>query len=299
MYIDTHTHLNLKAFEDDWREVADRAKKAEVNKMLVVGTNLESSQKAIEIAEDIEGLFAVVGFHPHHCKGIAETQIDKIMKGLEKLAKHKKVVAIGECGLDYHVYQKTKYTKVKITEDQKKLQKQVFGKQIQLAKELNLPMVIHNREAQKDILDVMDHFCLPAQAGKNDGKYPKGVFHCISGSIKFLKQLLERGFYIGVDGNVTYSSEVEALVKETPLDRLLLETDSPWLIPRFSGSSTNSNPKRSGLKASLQERTLIDRWRNTPSNVKIVAEFVAKLKNTSINQIAKKTTINAERLFNI
>ncbi|MBU1085667.1 TatD family hydrolase [Patescibacteria group bacterium] len=272
MYIDTHTHLNLKAFEDDWREVADRAKKAGVEKMLVVGTDLESSQKALALAEEVEGLFAVAGFHPHHCKGITKTQIDKIIEKLKKLAKHKKVVAIGECGLDYHVYQKTKYpsTSLRINKTLEKLQKQVFGKQIQLAKSLNLPMVIHNRKAQKDILDVMDHFC------QVDGKYPRGVFHCISGSVKFLKLLLERGFYIGVDGNVTYSSEVKALAKETPLDKLLLETDSPWLTP-------------------VPHRSL----RNEPSNVKIVAEFVAKLKKTSINQIATITTRNAENLFNI
>ena len=307
MYIDTHCHLNLQAFKKDWKKISNEAKKAGVKKMLVVGTELKSSQKAIKLAEELDGLFAVVGFHPHHCKSIKNlNEINKIVKDLRKLAKNKKVVAIGECGLDYHIYQKTKYKKTKITEEQKKLQKQLFGKQIQLAKELNLPMVIHNREAQKDILDVIDHFCLPVQAGKNDGKYPKGVFHCISGSIKFLNKLLEKGFYAGVDGNVTYSSEVQALAKNIPIDRLLLETDSPWLTPEPLRNKKVPNylsPANAGcrsLKVRNQKgRTLHPRLRNTPSNVKIVAEFIARLKNTSINQIATKTTKNAEKLFKI
>ncbi len=268
MYIDTHTHLNFEAFEKDCLEVVKQAKANGVAKMIVVGVDLESSQKAIELAEKVEGVFAAVGFHPHHCKGIEDAG-EMIMK-LRKLAKSKKVVAIGECGLDYHVYQKTKYVKAKITEEQKNLQKQVFGRQVQLAKELSLPVIIHNREAQKEILDVLDHFC------KNDGRYPEGVFHCISGSKKYLKKLLEGGFYIGVDGNVTYSGEVQMLVRETPLNRLLLETDSPWLTPV---------PYR-GL-------------RNTPSSVKIVAESVAGLKEVLISQVEAKTTKNAEILFKI
>ncbi|MEA3355257.1 MAG: TatD family hydrolase, partial [Patescibacteria group bacterium] len=183
MFIDTHCHLNLKAFEDDWEKVADQAKKSGVKKMLLIGTDFKSSQTAIKMAEKIEGLFAVIGFHPHHCKGLKNIgEMDKVFKDFKKLAKNKKAVAIGECGLDYHVYQKTKYKKTQITEEQKRLQKQIFGKQIQLAKELNLPMVIHNREASKDIVDTIDHF------SKNDGKYPRGVFHCISGSKKHLKK---------------------------------------------------------------------------------------------------------------
>lgn len=268
MYTDTHCHLNFEAFEDDWLEVAQEAVKAGVEKMIVVGSDIESSRKAIEIAERVEGLWASVGFHPHHCKGLKN--IDEMINGLRELAVNKKVVAIGECGLDYHVYQKSKYSKLKISEEQKKLQKQVFGKQIQLAKELDLPMIIHNREAQREILDVIDHFC------KSDGQYPKGVFHCISGSVNFLKKLLEKGFYVGVDGNVTYSSEVQALVNEIPLDKMVLETDSPWLTPE---------PQR-GL-------------RNRPINVKIVAEFVAKQKRISIDQVAQVTSSNAQKLFKL
>jgi len=284
MYIDTHCHLNLKDFEDDWLEVAQEAIKAGVEKMIVPGSALESSGRAIEIAEQMENIWASVGFHPHHCKGLED--VEETITELRKLVKHKKVVAIGECGLDYHVYQKSKYSKTRISEEQKKLQKQVFGKQIQLAKEFDLPMIIHNREAQKEILDVIDHFCIA------DGHYPKGVFHCISGSVGYLQKVLEKGFYIGVDGNVTFSSEVQALAREVPLDRMLLETDSPWLIPE---------PLRSGLKDNIQERTLHLRCglRNRPINVKIVAEFVAKLKNVSVDKVVSGTSRNAQKLFNI
>jgi len=276
MYIDTHAHLNFEAFEKDWRKVVTEAQDSGVEKVIVPGTNIETSKKAVELAEKTDGLFAVVGFHPHHCKGLND--IDEMIKKIKRLARGKKVVGIGECGLDYHVYQNSKYKKVKITEKQKKLQKQVFGRQIQLAKSLDLPLVIHNREAQKDILDVIDHFC------KSDGKLPKGVFHCISGGVKYLKKVMEKGFYIGVDGNVTYSEEVKSLVKEIPLNRLLIETDSPWLTPE---------PLRSkGLKMGKM-------LRNKPISVKIVAESVALIKKISLEKIKNQTTKNAERLFNI
>lgn len=289
MYIDTHCHLNFEAFEKDWREVVKKAKKGGVEKMVVVGTEVKSSKRAVEMTKEVEGVYASVGFHPHHCKG--SFNLDEVIGELKRLAKNKKVAAIGECGLDYHVYKKTKYSKTKITEGQKNLQKKVFGKQIQLAKELELPMIIHNREAQKEILDVMDHFC------KSDGKYPKGVFHCISGGVKYLKKVLEKGFYVGVDGNVTYSDEVKFLVKEIPIDRLLLETDSPYLLPEPLRSKYSS--LRSGLKASLQERTLIDRLRNEPVNVKIVADSIADIKNVSLDRVKNQTTKNSGRLFKI
>ena len=289
MYIDTHCHLNLKDFESDWREVVEKAKKAGVSKMIVVGADLSSSKRAIEMAEEVEGLYAVVGFHPHHCKGLDD--VDEMMASIEKLTKNKKVVAIGECGLDYHVYQKSKYEKTQVTEDQKKLQKRVFGRQIQLASKLNLPLVIHNREAQRDILDTIDHFC------KRDGKYPKGVFHCISGSKKFVKQLIERGFYVGVDGNVTYSSEVQALVDEIPLERLLLETDSPWLTPEPLRSQQKV-PNRLSLKLQTADG-LEPKLRNTPISVRIVAEYLSQAKNVSLEKIRASTTKNAEALFNI
>jgi len=269
MLVDTHCHLNFKAFEGDWRAVVERAQKVGVKKIMVVGTDLESSKRAVAIAEKTEGLYATVGVHPHHCRNLKES-IEKMGKKLKIMTKSKKVVGIGECGLDYHTYKQSKYKNTEIAAELKNLQKKVFGRQIQLAKELNLGLVIHNRRADEDLLDTIDHFC------KDDGKYPKGVFHCISGSKDYLKKVLEMGFYVGVDGNVTYSKGVRELVREIPLERLVIETDSPFLTPV---------PYR-GL-------------RNEPKNVKIVAESIAKLKRVSVDEIRTSTTKNAEVLFNI
>jgi len=263
MYIDTHCHLNFAAFKDDWQKVADEAVKAGVKKMIVVGASLESSARAVELAEKHKSLWATVGIHPHHC----QSQVD--IKKLEKLAKNKKVVAIGECGLDYHVYEKSKYEDKEITSDIKTLQKRLFGQQIQLAKKLGLPLIIHNREAGTDTLDALNHFC------KDDGVLPKGVFHCISGSKKLLRKILDLGFYIGVDANIIYSQEVQVLVKEAPLKRILLETDSPYLAPGYDGS------------------------RNLPESVKIAAREISRLTSTSINQIELQTTKNAVQLFKL
>jgi len=277
MYIDTHCHLNFKVFENDWLEVVKKAQKAGVEKIIVPGTDLESSKKAVEIAESADGVYATVGFHPHHTKGLKDIN-NNIKKELKNLAKSKKVVGIGECGLDYYVYKKTKYDKAEITLKLKNLQKQLFGMQIQLAKELNLPIIIHNREAGEDILDVINHF------SKDDNKVPRGVFHCISGSKEYLERVLGLGFYVGVDGNVTYSKNVKKLAKKVSLDRLLLETDSPFLTPE---------PIRSGVK------NRGGKLRNEPISVKIVADYLTKLKNVSLDEIVSLTTKNAEVLFKI
>jgi TatD DNase family protein len=277
MLIDTHCHLNFAAFEEDWRETAGAAVKAGVTKMIVVGTDLTSSQKAVELAANHPALYAAVGFHPHHAKSLTVSQLRSVTNRLKELAQNKKVVAIGECGLDYYVYQKTKYPETAVTEKIKVLQKKLFGQQIQLAKELNLPLIVHNRSAGNDTLDALDHFCKPASpAGRSDGQMPAGVFHCISGSKKLLQKILDLGFYVGIDGNVTYSQEVQLLASAAPLEKMLLETDAPYLTPE---------PDRS--------------LRNTPTSVKIVAAFLADLKEEPFETVANVTTKNAKKLFNL
>ena len=263
MFIDTHCHLNFGAFKNDWKETAEKAVKDGVEKIIVVGADLETSARAVELTEQHPALFASVGVHPHH----APQGLD--LEKLEQLAKNKKVVAIGECGLDYHVYQNSKYQDKEITPQGKTLQKRLFGQQIQLAKKLNLPLIIHNRKAGEDTLDVLKHF------SNDDGQYPRGVFHCISGSKKLLQQILRAGFYIGIDANIVYSQEVQTLAKETPLIKILLETDSPYLAPDHDGR------------------------RNLPQSVKIVAQEISKLTNTSINQLEAQTTTNAVQLFKL
>lgn len=277
MLIDTHCHLNFEAFATDWQTAVKKAKAAGVGKMIVVGADIDSCLKAIEMIKETDELYAAIGFHPHHVKALiglayARVQICQITDQLKKLAKSKKVVAIGECGLDYHAYKQTKYREAlqAITPEVKTLQKQLFGMQIQLAKELKLAMIIHSREAHLDTLDTLDHFC------KNDGKLPRGVFHCISGNKKELQLILDKGFYVGVDGNVTYSQEVQALARLIPLNKLLLETDSPWLTPA---------PHRT--------------TRNQPENIKIIAKYLAKITKNSVEKIEKQTTKNAEDLFRL
>lgn len=267
MYIDTHCHLNFAAFAADWKAVADQCVKAGIKKMILVGADLETSAKAVELANQHDHLYAAVGVHPHHAPG--EFNFDQ----LQKLARSKKVVAVGECGLDRHVYQKSKYPETTTTPALINRQKTIFGRQIQLAKKLKLPLIIHNREAGKDTLDSLNHFC------KDDGGYPPGVFHCISGSKKLLQRILALNFFIGVDANITYSTEVRSLVAAAPMEKILLETDSPYLTPA---------PRRAGGGV-----------RNTPSSVIIVAQTIAKIKNLSTQIVANQTTDNAQKLFNL
>ena len=264
MLVDTHCHLNFAAFDADWRQVADEAVKNGVEKMIVVGADPTSSAKAVELAQKHDHLYAAVGIHPHHANGPTD------LSEIKKLAQNKKVVAIGEIGLDYHVYLKTKYPDNNVTPELKIKQKQLFGAQIQLAKELNLPLIIHNREAGDDMIDALEHF------SKDDGKMPRGVFHCISGNVKLLEQILAAGFYVGVDANITYSQEVQILAKAAPLDKILLETDSPFLSP-------------------ASQRGL----RNKPVNVRIGAEFLSKLKQLPLDKVTAATTANAKKLFSL
>lgn len=264
--IDAHCHLNFKAFEKDVDEVIQQAFKNGVTKIINVGTKLDSSQKAIDLAEKYENLYAIVGAHPHHAD--KHDLSSDWLEQLENLAKKPKVVAIGEIGLDYFSYKSNDVV-------DPKLQKEVFEAQIELAHKLKLPLQIHNRHAGKDILEILNHH-------KNLLQDPPGMFHCFAGDFEILKQALNLGFYIGFDGNITYkglapgeTTALEDVAKLTPLDRILTETDSPYLTPI---------PHRGE--------------RNMPSYVIIIGEFLAKLKNIDFDKLAQITTENANRIFN-
>jgi len=280
MLIDTHCHLNFKAFENDLTQVIERAIKEGVKKIVVPGTDLISSQKATEIAGKFKEVYATAGFHPHHVKGIKDldNELKEIESNLTRLTDNKKVVAIGECGLDYHVYRQSKYRPAEITDKIKVGQKRLFGIQIQLAKKLDLPLVVHNRETDMEELDVINHF------SKTDNQMPRGVLHCVAGSTEYLKAGLAMGFYAGVDGNVTYDKKVQMLAKQIPLNRLLLETDAPYLTPE---------PKRSERKNRGKQ------LRNEPISVRMTAEFVAKIKNVSLNKVITASSKNAKTLFKL
>lgn len=263
--IDVHCHLNFHAFEKDLDEVIKRAINAGVEKIINVGTSLESSQKAVELSEKYDNLYAIVGIHPHH----ADKLEDGWEKELEKIAKNKKVLAIGEIGLDYFSYKSNGIVKPS-------LQKKVFETQIQIAKDLKLPLQIHNRQAGKDVLAILKHH-------KNILRKTPGMFHCFAGSIEVLKNALSLGFYIGFDGNITYNglapgedTALQELVGYTPIDRIVTETDAPFLTPV---------PNRGS--------------RNEPSYVIIVGAAIAKIKNTSFSEVKKNTNKNAGDLFKL
>src|SRR3989344_4329051 len=197
--IDVHCHLNFHAFEKDADEIIKKAFDAGVNKIINVGTKIDSSQKAVELSEKYEGLYAIVGIHPHHADKLEKDWLEELEKLVlrskislrgKKLAKNPKVVGIGETGIDYFRYKSNDIV-------DPKLQKDVFVKQIELSLKLKLPLQIHNRHAGKDILKIL-------YAYKTELLNPPGMFHCMSGDINFLKKVLNLGFYIGFDGNITY-----------------------------------------------------------------------------------------------
>lgn len=265
--VDVHCHLNFKAFEKDYDEVIKRAFEGGVTSIINVGTKIDSSQKAVELANAYENLYAIIGVHPHHADKIEEEEgwVEKLQ--LLAIENKQKVVAIGEIGIDYYRYKSNDIV-------DPKLQRETFVKQIELAAKLRLPLQIHNRHAGKDIIDTLLYY-------DDVLENPPGMFHCFSGNMEFLKKVLSMGFYVGFDGNITYDgiapgedTALSELVKYAPLDRIVTETDAPFLTPE---------PHRGS--------------RNEPSYVILVGEFLAKLKGISFEQVLEQTTKNSEKIF--
>ncbi|MBB6451515.1 TatD DNase family protein [Geomicrobium halophilum] len=251
---DTHVHLNVEQFEEDKEAVIERAKEAGVTLMNVVGFDHDTIKGAIDLAETYDFIYATVGWHPVDAVDMKMEDLDWI----ESLADHPKVVAIGESGLDYH-WDKSPAD----------VQKDVFTKQIELAKKVNLPIVIHGREAQEDIAEIMEKEGLGAAGG---------IMHCYSGDVETAKRCLDLGFHISFGGPVTFKNAQmpKDVAKIVPLDRLLVETDSPFLAP---------HPYRGK--------------RNEPAYVSKVAEKIAELHEIPLEQLAETTTRNAKTLFQI
>ena len=254
MLFDTHVHLNAEQFTEDLDEVLQRAKEAEVENMVVVGFDRPTITRAMELVEQYDFLYASVGWHPVD----AIDMTDEDLQWIEELSSHPKVVAIGEMGLDYHW-----------DKSPKEIQKEVFRKQIRLAKKVKLPIVIHNREATQDIVEILKE----EEAGEVGG-----IMHCFSGSAETAKECVEMNFYISLGGPVTFKNakKPKEVAMEIPMERLLIETDCPYLAP---------HPNRGK--------------RNEPSYVKLVAEQIAEIKGISYEEVAKKTTENAKKLFGI
>lgn len=264
--IDVHCHLNFHSFNKDYDKVIKDAFEAGVTTIINVGTQIDSSQKAVELAQKYDNLYAIVGVHPHHADKIELG--DNWLSDLEKLTKHPKVVGIGEIGMDYYRYKTNGIVDPKV-------QREVFEAQIELAHKAGLPLQIHNRHAGEDIIKIIEE--KKAYLVQN----VPGMFHCFAGSKDFLKKALNLGFYVGFDGNITYNglapgetTTLSELANLTPLDRMVIETDSPFLTPEpYRGS------------------------RNEPQYAIIVATFIARLKNVSLDQVLEQTTINAQAIF--
>lgn len=254
MLFDTHVHLNARQYKEDRDQVIERAFEAGVSHMVVVGFNQETIPLAIEIAEEYETIYASVGWHP--VDAINFTEEDLIW--IEELSEHPKVVALGEMGLDYHW-----------DKSPKDIQDKVFRKQIRLAKKINMPIIIHNREATEDVINILQ---------EENAQEVGGIMHCYSDSVDYLNECLEMNFYISLGGPVTFKNATlpKEVAKAVPLDKLLIETDAPFLTP---------HPYRGK--------------RNEPAYVKLVAEQIAKLRESSYEEITEITRNNAFNLFGI
>lgn len=277
MIFDTHAHLNFLAFEKDWEDKIEDCRKEKIG-IINVGTNFQTSKKAVEIAKKYQnGVYASVGLHPMNL----ETGLVKL-KSNEKEGKNfetefreeiyeklialnlDKVVAIGEVGLDYYWRPKTKKKK----ELFKQKQKEIFLKQLDLAKRFNLPVILHCRMAHGELLEILK--------SKFQAQELKGVIHGFVGNLAQLREYLKMNFFVGFNGIVFKKIEgvdFESLIRETPLEKILVETDCPYLSPP-------------GYKE-----------RNDPLGVKLVIEKIAKIKNLSFEKIAQETTKNAKKLF--
>lgn len=268
MLFDTHCHLNFQAFDNNLEDVIDRAKKAGVNQIVVPGTDVKTSKKAIGVAEKNQGVYAAVGIHPHHVFEIFEkARYQNLVSSLSKLLSHPKVVAIGEVGIDRHIYQKTKYQDYKIEEEFIGLQKEFLKEQIKLAIKYDKSLILHNREAKQDMFEVLNKVW--------DKKLEsRTVFHCCEPDNELLQFTIDHKMFIGVDGDITYKKEKQEFIKRVPIEMLVLETDSPFLSP--------------------DQKSI-----NEPKNIVLIAEFIAKLRNISINRLIKVTTENARKLFKI
>jgi len=253
LLIDTHAHLQMKDYNNDRDEVIARAAAEGVDCIINASFDLPSSQQAVKLAEEYENLYAAVGVHPHDAKSLD----DNTLEALRELSKHPKVVAIGEIGLDF-------YRDL----SPRSVQKSAFEKQLRLAEDVGLPVIIHDREAHEDTLKIL----------RQHSDQVRGVMHCFSGDTDFADECIDIGLYISFTGPVTYpkSHQLREVVAHVPWDRFFVETDCPYLTPQF----------RRGK-------------RNEPSYVKAVAKKIAEIRRTTFPETARRTTANAKALFGI
>jgi TatD DNase family protein len=253
MLIDTHAHLQLNDYNEDRELVIQRAIKNDVDAIITIGTDIVSSEEAFQLSQKFAIVYASVGIHPNDSMNVSKEDLRKI----EDLAQKEKVVAIGEIGLDYYRLGATK-----------EKQEIALRMQIRLARKFNLPLIIHNREAHDDILNILK---------EEKGEEVSGVFHSFSGTTKFLESVLAKNYHVSFTGPVTFkNTNYNRLIDCVPLAQLLLETDSPFLAPvPFRGK------------------------RNEPANIKYIAEKIAQIKGVTIQNLGEITSENARNLFRL
>jgi TatD DNase family protein len=254
MLFDTHAHLDDDRFDEDRRQIIEQCKAEGVELILNAASNLETSLSSIALSKEYDFIYASVGVHPHDAKSMD----NKTTEILSDLAANTKVKAIGEIGLDYHY-----------DFSPREVQKQRFMEQIDLAKQLKLPIIVHDRESHGDIMDIFNKMNVSGMGG---------VLHSFSGSVEMARECLKLGFYLSISGPLTFKNNVKTVevVREIPLDMLLIETDSPYLTPA---------PYRG--------------QRNYPGYVRYVAEKIAEIKGLTFDEVARTTLENGKKLFNI
>ncbi len=250
---DTHAHYDDERFEEDRDEVLSWLPSQNISGVVNAGADIDSSKKAISIAEKYDYVYAAVGVHPEN---ISEDMPEDYLETLQELIqKNKKVVAVGEIGLDYH-----------FKSDNKEIQKLVFEEQIKIANKFNLPVLVHDRDAHGDTMEILKRTC------------PKGVVHCFSGSLEMAQEVIKLGMNIGVGGVVTFKNakNIVSVVHELPLEVMVLETDSPYMAPvPMRGKRCDS------------------------SYIKYTAEKIAEIKQITVEEVLNVTEANAKRLFNL
>lgn len=254
MIIDTHCHLDFEHFHPDRASVIKRAEEAGVKYIINVGSSPDGSRRSVELSEKYDNVFAAVGVHPHDAGEVTE----EIFSEITELAKYDKVVAIGEVGLDYF--------KSSVSRER---QKEIFVKFMELSRKLELPLVIHDREAHRDTLDILK---------KTKGSGLRGVMHCFSGDEKILQEVLEMGLFVSFTCNLTFKNarHLREVARMVPPQRLLLETDAPFLAPQAHRGE-----------------------RNEPAYIVELVDILSELLNLSKEEIENITTDNAKKLFGI
>lgn len=282
---DTHCHLNFSRFKKNVDSVITEAKAQGVHTIIVPGTDVKRSQKAVEVASSHEGVYAAVGIHPHHAyqyivkseKSKVERFIEEDLEQIEESLQDTKVLAVGEVGLDNHTYEKTKYAEYQVGDEFVRIQKDLFRAQVKLAIKYKKSLIIHNREAKRELLQILEEVWDPVLSGRT-------VFHCCEPDRDLYEFAKQHQIFLGVDGDITYYPEKQKFWKEitqngTDLSQMVLETDAPFLLPE---------PYRSRKE-----------FPNTPAHLPFIAGFVAEMLSIDVKLLATKSAENGAALFGL